>query len=548
VKARLLAIVVALALIGFLLVRSGGDRPTPETDRALPTDDAPAPSLREGALAARPPATPTADETPVSPTPSGFSNLVVELRYPPLPDGESLLVSLSLRTKHDDGPHVSWWRTTKGMSRFEGSAAPGAERLESAVSSETVRLRGLESRSATIVAVVSAGGEEVAASAPVRFDLRSGENRAVLELVPRSDFATIAFSVSDGGDPVEGARIQVHVEGIYWPSVRTDASGKAEASVPGNSAIRTWIDSFPGQQAVSAPPEQSFRITPRERREVSFELPPTVRVKFRAVAPDGAEVNGGGIAGIWSLRPGERPRYVGFILREAPDGTRWHRLPPGRYGIRFAGAGDLAAAWHEFVVAPGDPVTVSVPLARGGRRVRIRLRGPDGGPPMDRSTPAKPIGSIVLSRPAIDHPSEMAIGSASLDAEGRGETQVLPDGPYEVHVWPLHLHRRIEVAAGATDFDLRLPPALDHAKSGGLEGRASEVLGRQLRAVVGGEEWSRSADFVNPERYRFAFLPAGTVTLRAEPSPYTGGFRPYEATVRIEHGAVATHDVIVDER
>ena len=112
----------------------------------------------------------------------------------------------------------------------------------------------------------------------------------------------------------------------------------------------------------------------------------------------------------------------------------------------------------------------------------------------------------------------------------------------------MHVHRRIEVSAGATDFDLRLPAALDPTKTGGLEGRASVDVGRQLRATVPGEEWSRSADFVNPERYQFTALPATAVTLRAEASPYTGGFQPYEANVRIAPGAVATHDVVVDVR
>jgi hypothetical protein len=530
-------VVLALALGTWRVLHEDGvEHGTPATESAIER-------ATDGATPERP--TLTGEPTPAreapAPTRAGPASLTLELRYPDFGAPALRLVVLSLRTAWDEGHAVAWYLGGRELPQPPGADRRpfGVERTPSSPTArlERVRISSLESREYTLVADVRTGGESVAVAVLRGLRLVDGENSVSLDLVLREEFAVLALHAYDGDDPLS-VPITLTVDGTYWPTVSTDEQGAAEARVPGGSDVVAALGKFHGLGELVRPPEQAFRVMPRERRSVVFRIEGTVPVTFRGVDGQGKEVPLGGTS-VWRLPPGDRPRYVGALQRPRPREERY-RLPPGEYGVTAGGGGDFGPTWQRFSVAPGPPIRVTVPLSERGTRVALRLHEPPGMPTWNRS--------VLLARQGVDAPQDLAYATFTVGEDGRGLSAPLPDGEYLLQSWDFYRFRRVTVDRSAGAMEETLPSPLEASKQGSVRGKihyeGPHPGAVTVRAEASGHEWGWMSLQDGHDGFRFPGLPAGDVVLRVVPSPWDAqAFRPYEATVRVVAGRETRHDV-----
>ena len=540
-----LALLLAAALLAWFVLRgwggaapleSGGERgapsPEPPTSPMLVGGGAPRESVGAGSAARAGQA-----------SEREMATVEVVLQYPDGLDKASI-VSLSLLASSESGLRFAWWLGGQDLPPSPSTLAAVVtlerERSEPGARSERLRLLGVPVGSHLLEVGVSTQGKMAAASIPVRIDVPKGGMAVEVHVIDLAEFATLAFRVWDGDDPLESARLQIHVNGSHRPSVSTDASGRCEARVPGATVITTWVDAFTGMEELTVPPPRTLRVAPRERHEIEFRIENTVPVRIRTVGPDGADVEGGGLS-LWRFPAGQRPRYAGDLRRQAGD-WRSFRLPPDEYGVQAGATGELGQAWQRFTVVAGSPLVVTVPMGPSGARARLHILGESGVEGWG--------GAVSLGLLPEAAPESLAYANLGLDAEGRAVTAPMPDGEYRLTLRRLSRYRRVRVDRGEHEIEVSLPAPTDPLQQGSVRGSClyaedGRPGGRELIQVeVAGEAWGWMATERGGGDYRVEGLPAGEVVVRVEPTPWTRlAIRPYEARVRIVAGQETVHDI-----
>jgi peroxiredoxin len=289
------------------------------------------------------------------------------------------------------------------------------------------------------------------------------------------------------GKPAAGVRVGAQGVGAGegWSDVVSDAEGRYRLTQLDTGAYNVALD-LSGDLAQSwtaQAHEKLYVATGDKLQGIDFTLVPGAIITGKVTAVD----NGQPVAGAHvSVYGPAHPRSGAWVqgVQTGPDGTYFHRVPPGAQYLYIGGAPagfvQPAQEGHELTLKNGETLTVDFKLLRGApvKPVRVRVLGPDG----------KPVAGAEVVITSVEHGANVA-NSRKTDAAGAlvlGEREVY--GPVTLRARHGSMGtRKGVIAQGGDEVTLRLEPAALAAVSGRVTNAAGQPL---IGAPVSLIEWT----------------------------------------------------------
>jgi thiol-disulfide isomerase/thioredoxin/5-hydroxyisourate hydrolase-like protein (transthyretin family) len=360
--------------------------------------------------------------------------------------------------------------------------------------------------------------------------------------------ASVTGRVTFGSTGKPAAGVRVGAQGVGagegWSDAVTDADGRYRLTQLDTGAYNVALDlsSELAKSWTAQAHEKLYVATGDQLKGIDFTLIQGAIITGKVTAVDNEQPVAGAFVSVYGPA---HPRSGAWVqgVQTGPDGTYFHRVPPGAQYLYMGGVPPNfvrpAQEGHELTLKDGETLTVDFKLLRGAplKPVRVRALGPD----------VKPVAGAEVVITSIEH--GVPFGNIRrTNAQG-----VLVLGEREVY-GPITLRarhgsmgtRKGFIAQGGDEVTLRLEPNTLAALSGRVTNAAGQPL---VGARVTLYEWTydsgtESAKTITDAQGRFSFSSLFTDSRYSVRATTSGYGEPFSPTVELRPGESVKLDAL----